>query len=227
MTPQKNVTHTWKFFRTGGLDQVLLNSGSDIAHLADLDQKLWTALSCPTKGLRFDAKTLELLDTDKDGRIRVPELLAAIAWTAARLTSLDPLLDGSSTLRLAAINAASPEGKALLANAKRILANIGQPSADTISLANVADTAKIFANTRFNGDGIVPADAADDTATQQVIAEIIATFGADTDRSGKPGVSQPKTDAFFAAAAASRAWNTTKRRGRCSSSTTSKRTAIS
>jgi len=206
MTPQKSVTHTWKFFRTGGLDQVLLNSGADIAHLADLDQKLWTALSCPTKGLRFDSKTLELLDTDKDGRIRVPELLAAIAWTAARLTSLDPLLDGSSTLRLAAINAASPEGKALLANAKRILANIGQTSADAISLANVADTAKIFANTRFNGDGIVPADAADDTATQQVIAEIIATFGADTDRSGKPGVSQPKTDAFFAAAAAYIDW---------------------
>lgn len=206
MLNQQGSTHTWKFFRTGGLDQVLLRSGADIEHLAELDQKLWTALSCPTKGLRFDPKTLELLDTDKDGRIRVPELLAAIAWTAARLTSLDTLLEGSDTLRLASISAATPEGKALLANAKRILANLGKSSADSLSLANVADTEKIFANTHFNGDGIVPADAAGDAATQEVIADIIAAFGPETDRSGKAGVNQAKTDAFFAAAAAYLDW---------------------
>ena len=206
MKTQSGSAHTWKFFRTGGLDQVLLRNGADIAHLAELDQKLWTALSCPTKGLRFDPKTLELLDTDKDGRIRVPELLAAIAWTAARLTSLDPLLDRSETLRLASLSSATPEGQALLANAKRILANLGKGAAESISLANVADTAQIFANTHFNGDGIVPADAAGDAPTRQVIAEIIAAFGAETDRSGKPGVNQAKTDAFFAAAAAYLDW---------------------
>lgn len=198
--------HTWKFYRTGGLDQVLFRNGADIAHLAELDQKLWTALSCPTKGIRFDAKTLKLLDTDKDGRIRVPELLAAVQWLSARLVSLDSLMEGSETLRLAAISTSTPEGQSLLASAKRILANLGKASADTISLADVGDTAKIFAGTRFNGDGIVPADAADDPATRQVIDEIIAAFGAETDRSGKPGVNQAKTDAFFAAAASYLDW---------------------
>ena len=198
--------HTWKFYRTGGLDQVLFRNGADIAQLAELDQKLWTALSCPTKGIRFDAKTLELLDTDKDGRIRVPELLAAVKWLSARLVSLDALMEGSETLRLASISTSTPEGQSMLASAKRILANLGKASADAISLADVGDTAKIFAGTRFNGDGIVPADAADDAATQQVIAEIIAAFGAETDRSGKPGVSQAKVDAFFAAAAAYLDW---------------------
>lgn len=198
--------HTWKFYRTGGLDQVLFRNGADIAHLAELDQKLWTALSCPTKGIRFDAQTLELLDTDKDGRIRVPELLAAVKWLSARLVSLDPLMEGSETLRLASISTSTPEGRSLLASAKRILANLGKASAEAISLADVVDTAKIFAGTRFNGDGIVPAEAADDAATQQVIAEIIAAFGAETDRSGKPGVNQAKADAFFAAAAAYLDW---------------------
>jgi hypothetical protein len=206
MTAQTGATHTWTFFRTGGLDQVLLRSGADIAHLSELDQTLWTALSCPLKGIRFDAKTLELLDTDKDGRIRVPEILAAIAWCSARLSSLDPLLEGSDTLRLSSINTATPEGKALLASAQRLLANLGKASADTLSLANVADRAQIFANTRFNGDGIIPADAADAAATQQVVAEMIAALGAETDRSGKPGVNQAKVDAFFAAAAAYLDW---------------------
>jgi hypothetical protein len=198
--------HTWKFYRSGGLDQVLFRNGADIAHLAELDQKLWTALSCPTKGIRFDTQTLTLLDTDKDGRIRVPELLAAVQWLSARLVSLDPLMEGSDTLSLASINTSTPEGQSLLASAKRILANLDKASADAISLADVGDTAKIFARTRFNGDGIVPADAADDPATQQIIAEIIAAFGAETDRSGKPGVNQAKVDAFFGAATAYLDW---------------------
>ena len=136
-------SHTWRFFRTCGLDQALLQSGDDLADLASLDQKLWTALSCPTRGVRFDAKTLALLDSDNDGRIRVPELLAAIAWLSARLTSLDPLLAGSDTVMLASITTATPEGKAMLANAKRILSNLGKGAADAISLADVADTALI------------------------------------------------------------------------------------
>jgi hypothetical protein len=201
-----NTSHTWRFFRTCGLDQADFRSGAGIARLADLDQKLWTALSCPTQGVRFDAKTLELLDSDHDGRIRAPELIEAVAWLSVRLTSLDPLLDGSDTVRLASLNAATPEGQALLANAKRILANLGKPSADAITLADVTDTARIFAGTRFNGDGIVPADAAEDPAVGQAIEEIIALFGAETDRSGKPGVNQAKTDAFFAAAQARLDW---------------------
>lgn len=200
-------SHTWRFFRTCGLDQALLQTGDDLSDLASLDQKLWTALSCPTRGVRFDAKTLALLDSDNDGRIRVPEMLAAIAWLSARLTSLDPLLAGSDTVKLASITTATPEGKAMLANAKRILSNLGKGSADAISLADVADTAKIFAETRFNGDGIVPAEAAEDPAVQQAITDIIALFGAETDRSGKPGVNQAKTDAFFAAAAARLQWS--------------------
>ncbi|MDD4101611.1 MAG: hypothetical protein PHU80_03150 [Kiritimatiellae bacterium] len=199
--------HKWRFCRTGGLDQVVFRNGADIANLVELDQKLWTALSCPTRGVRLDAKTLELLDTDKDGRIRVPELLAAVKWLSARLVSLDTLMEGVETLRLDAISSTTVEGKLLLASAKRILANLGKDSADAISLADVSDTAKIFAGTRFNGDGIVPVDAAEDEATQKVLAEIIDAFGAETDRSGKPGVNQAKTEAFFAAAAAYLDWS--------------------
>ncbi len=206
MNATPTPSHAWLFSKTGGLDQVRFRTGADLANVAALDLTLWAALSCPTKGIRFDAKTLELLDTDRDGRIRVPEILAAVQWISARLTTLDPLLAGSETLSLSALNAATPEGAALLASAKRLLANLGKSPAAEVSLADVADTAKIFAQTRFNGDGVVPADAADDADTRQAIADIIATLGPEPDRSGKPGVSQAKVDAFFAAAAAHLAW---------------------
>jgi len=199
-------THVWKFFRAGGFDQVKLDSGLALAHLDQLDQKLWVALACPTTGLEFDAKTLQLIDTDKDGRIRAPEIIAAAKWAAGCLKNPDELLAGAADLPLAAINDATPEGQRLLASAKQILANLGKADATAISVADTTDTARIFAATNFNGDGIIPADAASDDATRAVITDIIACLGAETDRSGKPGINQAKLDQFFAEATAFTQW---------------------
>ena len=62
--------HLWKFVRTGGLYQARFETAADFQNLGNLDQKLWVALSCPTRGLHFDERTLALVDTDGDGRIR-------------------------------------------------------------------------------------------------------------------------------------------------------------
>lgn len=107
---------------------------------------------------------------------------------------------------LDAINDATSEGKQILASAKRILADLDKPNATEITLQDITDTAKLFAQTKFNGDGIVPADAADDPETRSVIEDIIACLGAEQDRSGKPGINQTKVDQFFAQAAAFEAW---------------------
>ena len=200
------TNHTWKFFRAGGFDQVKLETGADLMALDQLDQKLWVALACPTTGLEFDSKTLALIDTDKDGRIRAPELIAAVKWAGDCLKNPDDLLKSSPELPLAAINDATPEGKQLLASARHILASLGRKDATSISLEDTTDTAKIFVQTRFNGDGIVPADSAEDAATKAVITDIIACFGAETDRSGKPGVNQAKVDQFFTEAQAYSDW---------------------
>ena len=127
--------HTWKFYRIGGLDQVALETGADLLHLHELDQKLWVALSCPVKGLELDEKTLALIDTDHDGRIRVPELLAAVQWAARHLKDAGELLKGNATLALAAFDEATPEGRIALAAARQILSSLGQPEAASLSLA--------------------------------------------------------------------------------------------
>jgi hypothetical protein len=56
---------------------VNLLSGNDLKSLEQLDQKLWTALSCPVHGLEIDSGTLKLIDSDGDQRIRVPEVIDA------------------------------------------------------------------------------------------------------------------------------------------------------
>ena len=56
-----------------GITQVQLDSGADLLNLSSLDQKLWVALSCPVKGIEFDARTLAFVDSDGDGQVRAPE----------------------------------------------------------------------------------------------------------------------------------------------------------
>jgi hypothetical protein len=183
-----------------------LDSGADIATLDQLDLKLWVALSCPTRGLEFDTRTLDLIDEDHDGRIRAAEIIAATQWACRCLKSPDDLIKGSPTLPLEAINDATPEGRQLLASARQILANLGKSPAGGIAVEDTLDPTRIFAQSKFNGDGIVPAEAADDPALQTVIADIIACVGPVPDRSGKPGVDRAKVDAFFAEAQAYSDW---------------------
>ncbi len=189
--------HRWTFFRAGGFDQVRLSSGADLMALDQLDQKLWVALSCPTHGLEFDSHTLELIDTDHDGRIRVPEIIEAVKWSCSLLKNPDDLTKRSSELPLSAINDDTPEGKNLLQSAKEILANLGKQDATVITMDDMANTEASFAQARFNGDGIIPAGASDSNVDETIIQNIIDCLGGETDRSGKPGVSQGLVDRFF------------------------------
>jgi hypothetical protein len=198
--------YRWKFFRAGGFDQVRLDSGADLVNLDQLDQKLWVALACPTTGLEFDAKTLALVDTDKDGRVRAPELVGAVRWAGSLLKNPDDLARGADSLPLSAINDATDEGKALLASARQILGTLKKAEAGAISVEDTTRVTEKFVETVFNGDGIIIEESASDAATKAVIRDILACAGSEPDRSGKPGISQAKVDLFFAEAKAYSDW---------------------
>ena len=105
--------YDWKFSTVGGVTRVNIETGADIAHLNELDQKLWTVLSCPVKGLEFDEKTLTLMDADKDGRIRVNEVVAASQWLTKVLKDMNYLLEGKDTIDFSQVQADTDEGKVL------------------------------------------------------------------------------------------------------------------
>ena len=189
--------HLWQFFRAGGFDQVKLQTGADLMNLDQLDQKLWVALACPTAGIEFDTKTAALIDTDADGRIRAQELMTAIRWAGSMLKSADDLVTGRDGVSLFAINDSIPEGRQILGSARVILRQLGKAEAGVITVADAAAATQSFANTVFNGDGIIIPESADDTAVQQVVREAMAAIGSVMDRSGKPGIDALKLEEFF------------------------------
>ena len=199
------MSHSWQFFRAGGSDQVALDRSADLLALRELDPKLWVALACPVKGLEIDERTLALMDGDGDGRIRVPEVISAVEWAGKMLTSLDTLMKGGD-LPLASIDTTSDEGRAAAASAREILTNLGKSGQATIAVAETMATAQIFAQTRFNGDGVIPIEMIEDVALKAVAEQVVAHAGARVDRSGKIGIDQAAIDLFFDDCAAYDAW---------------------
>lgn len=188
--------HIWQFSRVGGVNRVNLERGADLVHLDKLDQKLWAALSCPVNGLEIDHKTLELIDSDNDGKIRVLEILEAVKWILSVIKNPDDLLLRSHQLPLDSINQENDLGKTLYASAKQILTNLDKPESTSLTIAETSDTAAIFANTKFNGDGIITTASSSNDEVKKWIQIIIDKIGSVTDRSGKEGISRLQLDTF-------------------------------
>lgn len=207
MSTSTESGHNWQFYRAGGLDQVRFSSGADIANIGRLDPKLWVALACPVKGIELDEKTLALIDTDKDDRVRLSEIIAAVEFVKERIKNLDTLVAGDDALEISAIDAGSDAGKAAIASARRILTYLGKPDATAVAFADIADPVKIFAGTKFNGDGVITPESSAEETVSAVIKDILATHGGITDRNGSQGVDKARIDAFFAELKAADAWS--------------------
>ena len=197
--------YEWQYCSLGGAIRVKIGSGEDIAHLGELDQKLWTVLSCPVEGLEFDKQTLEYLDTEKDGKIMVNEVVQAAQWITSVIKDKDSILNGDSVLKLDNIDTSTEAGKGLYNSARQILKNLGIDK-DEISLADASDSKAIFAGTKFNGDGVITVLSSPDDAQKQIITDIIATVGSVKDRSGEKGVNAELIEKFYASCADWAAW---------------------
>jgi hypothetical protein len=198
-------SHRWKFSRIGGFDQALITTREDLLNLEHLDQKLWAALSCPVKGLQLDEAVLASIDLDGDGRVRAPEIIAAVKWACSVVKDPAVLLNSADRLNLSDFSE-QETGQKLIASSQTILNALGKSDQTVITLQDAQNQEAVMANTRFNGDGVVSVAATENPQVQKLLGLIMATQGEVLDLSGKPGVNEATTQAFFAAVTARIAW---------------------
>lgn len=199
--------HVWHFVQMGGLVQLKIESIDDILHLAELNPKLWVALACPVKGLEFSEETLSLLDSDKNGRVRVPEILEAVEYIKKYFKRPDVIMSEGSSIPLDALSGETFGcGHTAIDSAKSVLEILGKADAKEISLDDVSGTDKLFAPSVINGDGILPAEAVKDDVAAAVVKDIISCTGGTDDISGAKGTNRAQFEAFFNELRALKAW---------------------
>ena len=197
--------YKWEFTNIGGASRVKITTGEDIAHLDELDPKMWTVLSCPVTGLEIDEKSLAYIDADGDGKIRVADVIATSQWLSGAVKNLDVLVEGTDSIDIEHLDQENAAGLKLYKSAKQILENLGKEGT-VISLADTKDIAAIFAKTRFNGDGIITEASTDDADEKAAIAAAVAAFGGVADRSGAAGINAEIIENFYKALAEYAAW---------------------
>ena len=197
--------YDWKFANIGGATRVNLETGEDVVNLWQLDQKLWTVLSCPVTGLEFDAATLALMDADGDGKIRVPEVMDVARWLGSVLSDAEVLTRRQDEIPLSALNQENADGKKLYDTALNILKALGREK-DSICLQDTADMLAGFAKHTLNGDGVIMAEHVSEAADKEAIEACQKTIGTVKDSSGADGVNADNIKAFYAACADYAAW---------------------
>lgn len=124
----KSEKYKWHYCSLGGVTRVKIESGEDIAHLGQLDRKMWTVLSCPVKGLEFDARTLAIIDSDSDGTIKIPEVVAKAEWLTSVVRDKDSILKGEAVFDSSLFNVENADGAALSEAASKMLKKLGAAS---------------------------------------------------------------------------------------------------
>lgn len=188
------MNHTWTYANIGGNTRVIIKNGKDIQHLAELDEKLWTVLACPTSGLEIPDESLQLMDANGDKKIHVADVIATSQWLCQMLKDPQLLFKASDTLALSDISdeailaVATPlaeDGKVSLATVKKAIADAKietQPlpqapyNAEVIAAyKNCQDAyAKYFATARLEALGLAtqPADAVAPGMTEEKWTEM-------------------------------------------------------
>jgi hypothetical protein len=209
--------HRWTFSRIGGVDQVVLKSGDDIACLHELDQKLWAVLTMPARQ-HLMRDTLEHLDADQDGRIRVPDILKTIGELKAALSSLDILFE--QTDKISTGQAADAELRLAIVNVNEIISeksqNLppdsgntpvpGQTNDSSADLVGIGKAISLFSKLPLNGDGVVVPESTNDIGLQALLRTLIEAGYSVADASGAQGLDAACSEKFVSDAKAYLAW---------------------
>lgn len=197
----KSSTTGWTFSRTGGVDQVVLRDGNDIERLKNLDPKLWAVLAMPADQPEY-GEALRILDTDKDSKVRVPEILRCVEELKVKLASLDQLFEPGDSLPFDQIM--DPSAKAAVVHL--LESNPQMAPSGRISLGEVDEAIAVFSSLPFNGDGVLDPACLEDGAMAALAERIIAAGFSAGDSAGAQGLAADSLAAFVEAAKSRIAW---------------------
>jgi len=194
------------FQRFGRSYHLRIATADDLAGIVDLDEAFWVATGAPTRTMNCDRTFLDLVDTDRNGRIMCFELKDAIRWLLGNLRDTAGVDEGSTTLRLDAINTDHDEGNRIRLAATKVLDRLGLDDANEITLDQVRGIKSGIEAASVSEAGIVLPQAAADSEIRQFITDVIATVGGVPHPGGGQGVGQSQLDEFLKQASAYLDW---------------------
>ena len=184
------MAHTWTYANIGGSTRVVIKNGKDILHLAELDEKLWTVLACPTSGLEISDESLKLMDPSGDAKIHVQDVITTSKWLCSVLQDPNVLLRGTDSLPLTAI-----KDEAILNVATALAENdVVTLAAVKAAIANASAEQQALPEAPYAADVIAAYKACQDTYAQYFQTAKLQSLGLATlpAEAVEPGLTEEK-----------------------------------
>lgn len=188
------MKHKWTYANIGGNTRIVIKNGKDIAHLGELDEKLWTVLACPVTGLEIADESLAVIDYNHDQKIHIQDVVHTAEWLCQVLVDADVLMAGSDSLSIEMIKdeaikqvaaTIARDGVVTLADVKAAIAGVqietqtapeAPYAADVIAAYKACQEAyaQYFQTFKLQSLGLatLPADAAVPGLTEEQFAEM-------------------------------------------------------
>ena len=184
------------FKKLGDSYHFRIENHHDLQDILELDEALWIATTAPSSTLKTDRIFLELLDSDRDGRIRAEEIKDGIRYLLENLTVPGAIQEHNTSLPLATVSEVSKVGRRIRSSAEKILKRLDTKS-DTITLSQVRTIKEEVLQGGLDQAGVVLPEATDDDRLGSFVAAIISTVGGVNHRGGRIGVDKDSLDAFL------------------------------
>ena len=188
--------------RYGGDWQPLLAEFSDAVAALTLPDTAWAVLSCPIDGMDLADDFIALIDRDNDGRVRADDVRVAVRWTADMLRDWRPVSEGHTELDLQTL---SEHAKAQRDTGSALAEKLGHAGKQSLTLADLHNTEALCQCGDRDGDGVVPLHCVP-PALAEAAAQVITVCEPETDRHGKPGITEAVLERFIQARDAWFAW---------------------
>lgn len=190
------------FQRFGRTYHLSIRTVEDLELIPDLEEALWIATTAPIETINCDLKFMNYMDFDRDGRIRVSEVKAAVRWLLDHHQHKEKIEAGNFSIVMDDIREDSPEGKRIRTSAAKILRRIARksPSGEEKKVIELSEVQKIIAVEEKGGldeAGIVLASAAPNEKICEFIKTILLTVGGKDHHNGETGVADEQLEQFM------------------------------
>lgn len=165
--------HEWKFVQVGGMIQASISTIDDILNLDKLDQKYWTVLSCPVNGLEFSEETLGVIDSEKKGKVSIPDILRTVDYIKKYFANPSEILDPADFVFLNDLSDAEFTcGVTAKSSAKQVLEYLGKNAAEQITYQDVNEAIKVLSEKKMDSSQIIKKECLNNKAAADCFMKI-------------------------------------------------------
>ena len=185
-----------RFKKIASARQLIVDKATDLRKILLLDSAHWAVNGMGIDHVVFNKDFLNYIDTDKNQRIRVSEVKAAVSWLLAVLKNYHSIDEKTTSVTIEDLNYENNSDAQDIKNTVELIAgNLNKQGVATLTFDELSYE-NLYMNSSLNGDGVIVIDKIENADLQVYLRAIEKVEGAIQDKSSMLGIGKNELESF-------------------------------